>query len=542
MISRGALTLGFAVIALVLLGALVALAVLAAPPAPEPLAPTTPTRADPTDVKVAPAAPDAEPVEPGSSEPAHTEAESAPAIEDEPSPLPPDQRSITCFRGNPERSLSGVGTVPRHPRLLWRFQTKTKNEGPYEQRGDPSLTPGVGWHGLGWTGQPCILDGSVYFGSVDSYVYSLDLATGQERWHYGTHHNVKGSISVLDGAIYHGGRDNKIRRYSLRGEMVWETRIGQDTDSNPILVEGKLVIGGEDNSVYALDPETGVILWRYTPTAGSCECSPCYAEGTIVIGSSAGGLYCLDPEDGSLIWQLDTGGDGDPTPVYMDGCAYHAIEIGNGASGKVSCVDVGSGEYVWRKDLPRGVWATVAVNPVLKRLYVGCNNGTLYCLDPTDGSTIWERKLTGARIWSSPVVVDGCILVGVRDGTLWCLDEEISEPLWVFDEGFDIDATPAVADGKIVIGSQSGWVYCIGEDPQQVDLDPHWFRAGPEFSVATDHAGAAPTVVSSAPDPETYQDTHAACSENLRLPVYGPGYHPGLFARWSRAMARLGAG
>ncbi len=529
--SRGALGLAIALCVAVLLGACIALVFVAAPPAPEPLvrasAASRPVPTEPAEVE-----PVAESLVAGS--------ESAPKASPEAETLAPEERRITCFRGTPERNLSGVGTVPRHPRLLWRFQTKTKTEGPYERRGDPSLTAGVGWQGLGWTGQPCILDGRVYFGSVDSSVYCLDLATGRENWHYGAHHNVKGSISVLDGAIYHGGRDNKVRRYSLRGEMVWETRIGQDTDSNPILVEGKLIIGGEDDSVYALDPDTGVILWRYTPTAGSCECSPCYAEGAIVIGSSAGGLYCLDPDDGSLLWELSTGGDGDPTPVYMDGRVYHAIEIGNGASGKVSCVDVGKGEYVWRKDLPRGVWATVAVIPDLRRLYVGCNDGKRYCLSPDDGSTIWERQLTGARIWSSPVVADGCVLVGVRDGTLWCLDEETSEPIWVFDDGLDIDATPAVADGRIVVGSQGGWVYCLGEDASQKALDLHWFRSGPGYGLATDHAGGTtPTIVSSAPDPETHQDTHAACTENLRVPVYGPGYRPGLWARWDRAMGRM---
>jgi len=440
---------------------------------------------------------------------------------------PTDEReSITCFRGNPERNLSGVGAVPRHPKLLWRFETKTKLEGPYEQRGDPSLGPGFPWRGTGWTGQPCIVDGRVYVGSTDSHVYCLDLESGREIWHYGLRHSIKGSISVLDGAIFHGGRDNRVRRYTLGGEMVWETRIGQDTDSNPVIVDGKLFIGGEDNAVYAFDPNDGSVLWRFGPTAGSCESSPCCAEGLIMIGSSGGALYALDADTGERRWEYWTGGDGDPTPVYHEGRVYHAAEMGGSLErGKVHCLTVATGEPLWVRDLPRGVWATVALNPALGCCYVGCNDSVLYCLAMGTGDILWQRRLTGARIWSSPVVADGTILVGVRDGTLWCLDERIGLPLWVFDEGFDIDSTPAVADGRIVIGSQNGWIYCIGEDEERGPLNPHWFRRGPGFDerTDTDPAGVA-TIRSSAPEPRAHPDTHASTGEGYLQPVYGPGY------------------
>ena len=79
-----------------------------------------------------------------------------------------DPSVLTMFRGNAERSLSAVGTVPRHPKLMWRFPTRTKLEGAYEQRGSSKLTPQSPWSGLGWTGQPVRLGDRLYFGSADS--------------------------------------------------------------------------------------------------------------------------------------------------------------------------------------------------------------------------------------------------------------------------------------------------------------------------------------------------------------------------------------
>ena len=64
------------------------------------------------------------------------------------SAVPVDE--LTMFRGNPQRNLSAVGAVPRRPKLLWRFRTHTKLEGPYEQRGTKSVNEKTPWAGCGW--------------------------------------------------------------------------------------------------------------------------------------------------------------------------------------------------------------------------------------------------------------------------------------------------------------------------------------------------------------------------------------------------------
>ncbi|HOF89655.1 MAG TPA: PQQ-binding-like beta-propeller repeat protein, partial [Armatimonadota bacterium] len=247
----------------------------------------------------------------------------------EPPPPPPPVTELAMFRGNPARSLSAVGAVPRRPKLLWRFCTRTKYEGAYEQRGSAKLSASSPWRGLGWTGQPTRVGERLYFGSSDSYVYCLDAVSGQVQWYYPTHHCVKGSISVFGDRIYHGGRDNKIHCYSLNGEMLWETRTGNDMDSNPVIVDGRGYIGGEDQHVYCFDPDTGRILWQSATTAGSVESSPCVVNGRVYAGSGQGILYCLDAETGATIWCFRTLGDTDSTPVYHDGAIYVGSATGD---------------------------------------------------------------------------------------------------------------------------------------------------------------------------------------------------------------------
>lgn len=453
----------------------------------------------------------------------------APSWPEGPAVVPPQPppTDLTMFRGNPERNLSAVGSVPRRPKLLWRFQTKTKAEGPYEQRGDKTLTPATPWRGMGWTGQPVRLRDRVYLGSSDSNVYCLDASTGQALWFYETHHVVKGSISIFGDRIYHGGRDNKIHCYDLNGRMVWETRTGNDMDSNPVVVGERGYMGGEDNHIYCFNAVTGQIVWRSETTEGSVESSPCVFGDRVVAGSDRGVLYGCDLKTGKTVWKFDAQGDTDSTAVHWKGRLYVGSKTGKTAEkGHLWCLEAGTGKPVWHVPMARGIWATVALNPTKDRLYVGCNNGVFYALRMTDGGLVWKRNL-GSRIWSSAAVADGCVVVGVRDGRLWCLDEDTGAPVWMFDDGFDIDATPCVAGGMIVIGSQNGWIYAIGEAAPEEAINPHWFVTRFPPRGRTDHNPyGIVTVQSPAPPPGTYNDTSAHCTANLFKPVYGPGFAP----------------
>ncbi len=445
-------------------------------------------------------------------------------VAEEPQGPPTDE--MIMFRGNPERNQSGVGTVPRHPKLLWRFRTKTKNEGPYEQRGDPKLTADHPWEGLGWTGQPCMKGGRVYFGSPDSYVYCLDAKSGKPIWYYPNHHSIKGSISVFGDYVFHGGRDNKIHCYrAADGKMVWETRTGNDMDSNPVVIGKRGFIGAEDDHIFCFDPATGKILWTSVHTDGSVESSCTVVGKHVMAGSDHGILYCCDAGTGKTIWEAHTGGDTDSTAAYWNGRLYVGAKTGKeGERGFLWCINDANGKAVWHVDFPRGIWATPALDPAKKRLYVGCNNGMFYCFQMADGKLVWKRQL-GNRIWSSAAVTDGCIVVGVRDGRVWCLDEETGKPIWAFNEGFDIDATPCVCDGLIVIGSQDGWVYCIGEAPKGEKMNSHWFTKTFPVRVWPDHNPAGIVTVSNpAPKPGLYNDTSAGSREHYLTPVYGPAY------------------
>lgn len=67
------------------------------------------------------------------------------------------------------------------------------------------------------------------------------------------------------------------------------------------------------------------------------------------------------------------------------------------------------------------------------RLYVGCEDGTLHCLDLTSGAEVWKlstRTTHKKGIWSSPAFVDGKVYFGGYDGNLYCVEGESGEVVW----------------------------------------------------------------------------------------------------------------
>jgi hypothetical protein len=109
---------------------------------------------------------------------------------------------------------------------------------------------------------PAVVDGIVYFGSDDGYVYAVDAAKGNLIWNYSTGGPVHSSPAVADGVVF----------------------VGSDNPSNSHIKDG--------HNIYALDAKTGAILWTYT-TGGDVYSSPAVAYGVVYVGSNDGKVYAI---------------------------------------------------------------------------------------------------------------------------------------------------------------------------------------------------------------------------------------------------------
>ena len=212
----------------------------------------------------------------------------APVVPVEPEPEMEPNRGILMFRGSPQRDLHGIGKLPRQlPELAWRQGVGCGHE----------------WCGIGWTGQPLLVDWSeraralqpfvvpggpeveVVATGLDGRVYFVDLATGERsrpvlRAQTGP---IKGTASIdpRGAPLYFVGQglpgtDGRFhyRAYSLINNRILldidgRQRVWDDQELSPIRSWGafdgnaavlpeqdRFVLGGENGLLYVVDLHT----------------------------------------------------------------------------------------------------------------------------------------------------------------------------------------------------------------------------------------------------------------------------------------------
>ncbi len=222
--------------------------------------------------------------------------------------------------------------------------------------------------------QPVIVNGVVYVGSTNGYVYALDADTGAVRWqfpHAGSPAigSVYSSPGVAGNMVYVGSDNGRI--YALKdttGVPAWSQPCDTQGDrvrSSPVVVDDVVYATSGSGYVCALRAASGAPYWKNPVWIGSGApgSSPtvAYAPGTslnrvsIYVGSGDGHVYALNAGSGAIRWEFplkDQPGVGiiDSQPAMSpDGSVVYAASSGGG--GHVYAVAVGTGRAQWEYPL-----------------------------------------------------------------------------------------------------------------------------------------------------------------------------------------------
>ena len=262
---------------------------------------------------------------------------------------------------------------------------------------------------------PSVVEGVVYAGSYDGYLYAVDAASGELRWRYETAEDgVSSSPTVVDGVVYIGSRDKFLYAVdAASGELRWRYGTGAWVNSTPAIADGIVYAGSYDHSLHAVDAASGELRWRYE-TGDEVESSPAVAGGTVYIGSRDTFLYAVDADSGELRWRYATGDWVRSSPVVVEGVVYVGSD-----DGYVYAIDAASGELRWRYETGGEVYSSPAV--VEGVVYVGSDDGYVYAIDAASGE-LRRRYATGGRVYSSPAIADGAVYVGSHDGYVYAAE------------------------------------------------------------------------------------------------------------------------
>ena len=127
-------------------------------------------------------------------------------------------------------------------------------------------------------------------------VLALDFKTRKIVWRYAdkdTRFPYYSSAALSGGRVILGGRDKIVRALDMKtGREAWRFATRARVDSSPVIAGGRVYIGSNDGRLYVLDAATGRKISEFDAGAG-LTASPAIAGGKLIIGSQDGTLYAL---------------------------------------------------------------------------------------------------------------------------------------------------------------------------------------------------------------------------------------------------------
>jgi eukaryotic-like serine/threonine-protein kinase len=369
------------------------------------------------------------------------------------------------FHGNVARTGEQPGPPPKGKgQTLWRFQT----EGAVRT-------------------SPVLAGGLVHFGSNDGRVYAIDAQNGEPRWSFETGGAVRSTPTIADGLVVFGSDDGYVYCVSAEnGELQWRFLVGRveitgaqtasewlphrTVTSSPLIIEGTVFIGGNDQTLHALDLSTGIERWNQTfrsPTVSA----PSYKDGVIFVGTEAG-VHAVDALTGSIVWEAITG-----LPDESDDDAEEESDDqqDDDQDGTPNSEDTDDDNDGIPDDQDQGEDSAEEDDEDEEDLSL--NEALL------DGAlTVSEYfKVLGGFTWNvsaSPVVVGELIYAvgyaeseqknsngepAVVGGVLLQLDIQSGAitGIWIFRSHDLVTTTPAVVDDAIYLGSDRGMIFAV---------------------------------------------------------------------------------
>ncbi|MEQ8848458.1 PQQ-binding-like beta-propeller repeat protein [Botrimarina sp.] len=252
----------------------------------------------------------------------------------------------------------------------------------------------------------------------------------------------------------------------LTGELRWvngTSLIPDDTTySTPALTtlagQDAMVFGSGDGAVWAMQPGTGKLLWKYPLSRRGLNVSPVVTDDGRVfmghseentVGNAMGAMVALDgtqvgetepvdlskTENGGVLWKEFQQMVGKSSPLYIDGRVYAVTD-----TAKLMVFDAESGEVIDRAAIGRVMRGT----PVYAdgKIYACSEGGNWAVLKPTEkGVELVDRvRLGREQVDASPIVANGRIYLTTSE-TMYCIGSEETAL-----GGGDNDAPPAAED------------------------------------------------------------------------------------------------
>jgi outer membrane protein assembly factor BamB len=279
-----------------------------------------------------------------------------------------------------------------------------------------------------------------------------------------------------------------------RLERDWQVQVGAGYGS-PLVSDGRVYLHtrqGDDEVVWCLDLDTGVVKWRKSYSApfkigGGGErhgkgpkSTPALAGGRLFTLSIAGILSAWNMDSGQLLWRRDDGSRfkkshpywGVATSPLVDGDRV-VVHFGTDDEGVLVALDVETGTQVWSqgKDGPSYSSPLLVESHGIRQI-VEWNHRALVGVECESGRLLWEYPFPHDghnQNMPTPAYHNGSVLLGGENRGVHSLKPQLKNGTWTVNaqwhqEKVALDMSSAVVNGDLLFGFShydKGRLFCL---------------------------------------------------------------------------------
>ena len=267
-------------------------------------------------------------------------------------------------------------------------------------------------------------------------------------------------ISVADGRVFMAYATEVFALNPDSGALIWRYPEKPSAKTMyytaPALTsDGILVVGDYQHTIHGLNAGTGAQAWSYV-TGNRIVANPLAVEDSIFAPSTDGNLYVLNSK-GELIWKFETGGALWAKPALQDGVIYQAS-----MDHHLYALSADDGKLIWESDLGSAAISNPSIEPG-KALYIGTIGGDLIALDINSGAQLWKYE-SEFGIWATPALNDGVLYYGDLNGNFTALDVATQQPVWQYKAGGAVVSSALLKEDRILFSSENGVLNILGYD------------------------------------------------------------------------------
>ncbi len=269
----------------------------------------------------------------------------------------------------------------------------------------------------------------VYFGGYNGRLYCLRKSDGQLRWVVKLVDAVGSSAVLSENALYVSSESGfrpegylfKLDRTTAK--TLWYSQgLGEQVHSSPTLDENAqtVFVGANNGNIYAFNSADGQRRWQGN-LEGAIKSTIVYRNGKLYASSWGKKLFALDSESGKILWNVDLQATSQSSPTYVPDSEILVVGTKNPAS--LQGISIKEQSIRWKiaiggDDPTQVLGSGVAVRPAAGRDYyvwISCGTNRLCAVEPKAGKILRQIELPGS-LSGVPTVYGDSLFVALNRG------------------------------------------------------------------------------------------------------------------------------